>query len=231
MSILEWIVQNLEVLNPSETFARHFYGYLRVLRQVSRSFREQSMRLDMTWLLPGNVNRVGSTNMNDRLDYTSRAVRNLFGLSGPAISDEMARQNAEADCRLRPRDRGMTHFLHQVQYAVQYVFNPRSLVSRFARPLIEIGRGLPYDYDAPRGARVARERRGVERNYDGGVRGVPNVDSVRHMNLPWGRTEGGWPVNLNGEGRSAEHEKFLASFDARMRASRERTRQGKKRKR
>jgi hypothetical protein len=226
--MLEEIVRLFNVLNPSEPLSRHFYGYLRVLSQVSRSFREQSMRLDMTWLLPGNVNRVGSTNMNDRLDYTSRTVRNLFGLSGPAISDEMARQNAEADCRLRPRDRGMTHFLHQVQYAVQEVFNPRSLVSRFARPLIEIGRGLPYDFDAPRGGRGKQQRRSRQISSNDGPVVVP-PPSVATL-LGSGPSAGGWPVNLNGDGRSAEHENFLARFDARMRASRERTRQGKKRK-
>ena len=245
--MLEEIVRLFNVLNPSEPLSRHFYGYLRVLSQVSRSFREQSMRLDMTWLLPGNVNRVGSTNMNDRLDYTSRAVRNLFGLSGPAISDEMARQNAEADCRLRPRDRGMTHFLHQVQYAVQEVFNPRSLVSRFARPLIEIGRGLPYDFDAPRGGRSKQQRRSRQisalnlhmanssnpqyRQYTWNPTPPPSVPppSVATL-LGSGPSAGGWPVNLNGDGRSAEHENFLARFDSRMRESRERTRQGKKRK-
>jgi hypothetical protein len=235
MSMLEEIVRLFNVLNPSEPLSRHFYGYLRVLSQVSRSFREQSMLLDMTWVLPGNVNR--HRHRFPINDFTSQAVRALFGLSGPAESETMANLRLARDPPGGPAQRngfaGITAFLNRVQHAVYYRFSAWNFMMGGAPPLFISSTGLPYDWDAPRGAREAGRRRGQYphgRIPDRG-RWVPNVDSgCPMMNAPSGPTEGGWPVNLNEDGRSAEHENFLARFDARMRASKERTRQGKKRK-
>lgn len=196
--MLEWIVQNLEVLNPSETFARHFYGYLRVLRQVSRSFREQSMRLDMTWLQPGTVSLSFPRN-----DYYSQAVRALFGRSGPAMSDAMAVRNER---------KGMKSFLEQVQFAVQWATNPRYLWSAWLPPLFIKSTGLPYSAEAsgPESRNHARKPRRRSRQMSA-VR-LPNLNRDPHIGLRGsGPTAGGWAVNLNGEGRSAEHENFLAS--------------------
>jgi hypothetical protein len=239
MSMLEEIVRLFNVLNPSEPLSRHFYGYLRVLSQVSRSFREQSMRLDMTWLLPGNVNR--HRHRFPINDFTSQAVRALFGLSGPAESARMANLRLARDPPGGRAQRngwtGITAFLNRVQFAVYSRFSHWNPYSK--SPLFIRSSGLPYAWDAPRGGRGKQQRRSRQISSNDGPVVVP-PPSVATL-LGSGPSAGFWPVNMNGDGSSlvyngsrllgpSDHQNFLADFDRRMRESRERTRQGKKRK-